>query len=152
MVPFCRTPDEGRRVLAEMEKNGLKQGENGLQVYVRCELPSNVILADEFAEVFDGFSIGSNDLTQLTLGLDRDSALVAHLFDERNEGVKRMVKMAIETAKSKGRKIGICGQAPSDYPEFAKFLVELGIDSMSLNPDSVLKTLLMVAEVEKGQG
>ena len=152
MIPFCRTPDEGRRVLAEMEKNGLKRGENGLQVYVMCELPSNVILADEFAEVFDGFSIGSNDLTQLTLGLDRDSALVAHLFDERNEGVKRMVKLAIETAKAKGRKIGICGQAPSDYPEFAKFLVELGIDSMSLNPDSVLKTLLMVAEVEQGQG
>jgi pyruvate,water dikinase len=113
-----------------------------------CELPSNVIQADEFAQVFDGFSIGSNDLTQLTLGLDRDSALVAHIFDERNQGVKRMVKMAIATAKEKGRKIGICGQAPSDYPEFAKFLVEQGIDSMSLNPDSVLKTILMVAEVE----
>ncbi|NEO25350.1 MAG: pyruvate, water dikinase, partial [Kamptonema sp. SIO4C4] len=151
MIPFCRTPDEGRRVLAEMGKHGLKQGVNGLQVYVMCELPSNVILADQFAEVFDGFSIGSNDLTQLTLGLDRDSSLVAHLFDERNDGVKRMVKMAIETAKAKGRKIGICGQAPSDYPEFAQFLVELGIDSMSLNPDSVLKTILMVAEVEKGQ-
>jgi pyruvate,water dikinase len=149
MIPFCRTPEEGRRVLAEMEKHGLKRGENGLQVYVMCELPSNVILADEFSEVFDGFSIGSNDLTQLTLGLDRDSALVAHLFDERNEGVKRIVKMAIEGAKAKGRKIGICGQAPSDYPEFAQFLVELGIDSISLNPDSVLKTLLMIAEVEK---
>ncbi|HAC64161.1 MAG TPA: phosphoenolpyruvate synthase, partial [Cyanothece sp. UBA12306] len=150
MIPFCRTPDEGRLVLEEMAKHGLKKGVNGLQVYVMCELPSNVILADEFAEVFDGFSIGSNDLTQLTLGLDRDSALVAHLFDERNEAVKRMVKLAIQTAQKKGRKIGICGQAPSDYPEFAKFLVELGIDSMSLNPDSVLKTLLMVAEVEKG--
>jgi pyruvate,water dikinase len=150
MIPFCRTPEEGQRVLAEMGKQGLKQGENGLQVYVMCELPSNVILAHEFAEVFDGFSIGSNDLTQLVLGLDRDSALVAHLFDERNEGVKRMVKMAIAIAKEKGVKIGICGQAPSDYPEFAKFLVEAGIDSMSLNPDSVLKTLLMVAEVEKG--
>lgn len=149
MIPFCRTPEEGRRVLAEMAKHGLERGVNGLQVYVMCELPSNVILADEFSEVFDGFSIGSNDLTQLTLGLDRDSSLVAHLFDERNEGVKRMVEMAISTAKEKGRKIGICGQAPSDYPEFAKFLVELGIDSMSLNPDSVLKTLLMVAEVEK---
>ena len=148
MIPFCRTPDEGRQVLAEMAKNGLERGVNGLQVYVMCELPSNVILADEFAEVFDGFSIGSNDLTQLTLGLDRDSALVAHIFDERNEGVKRMVKMAIATAKEKGRKIGICGQGPSDYPEFAKFLVEQGIDSMSLNPDSVLKTLLMVADVE----
>ncbi|MEM9541875.1 MAG: phosphoenolpyruvate synthase [Cyanobacteria bacterium P01_E01_bin.42] len=150
MIPFCRTPEEGRRVLVEMSKQGLKRGVNGLQVYVMCELPNNVILAHEFAEVFDGFSIGSNDLTQLTLGLDRDSALVAHLFDERNEGVKRMVKMAIAIAKEKGVKIGICGQAPSDYPEFAKFLVEAGIDSMSLNPDSVLKTLLMVAEVEKG--
>jgi pyruvate, water dikinase len=150
MIPFCRTPEEGRKVLAEMAKHDLKRGENGLQVYVMCELPSNVILADQFSEVFDGFSIGSNDLTQLTLGLDRDSALVAHLFDERNDGVKRMVKMAIETAKKHGRKIGICGQAPSDYPEFAQFLVENGIDSMSLNPDSVLKTLLMVAEVEKG--
>ncbi|MDJ0543943.1 MAG: pyruvate, water dikinase, partial [Microcystis sp. M53601_WE4] len=151
MIPFCRTPEEGMRVLEEMAKNGLERGVNGLQVYVMCELPSNVILADQFAQVFDGFSIGSNDLTQLTLGLDRDSALVAHLFDERNEGVKRMVKMAIETAKAHNRKIGICGQAPSDYPEFAQFLVELGIDSISLNPDSVLKTLLMVAAVEQGQ-
>ncbi len=148
MIPFCRTPDEGRQVLAEMAKHGLERGVNGLEVYVMCELPSNVILADQFSQVFDGFSIGSNDLTQLTLGLDRDSALVAHLFDERNEGVKRTVKLAIETVKRSGRKIGICGQAPSDYPEFAKFLVELGIDSISLNPDSVLKTLLMVAEVE----
>jgi pyruvate,water dikinase len=151
MIPFCRTPEEGMRVLEEMAKNGLERGVDGLQVYVMCELPSNVILADQFAQVFDGFSIGSNDLTQLTLGLDRDSALVAHLFDERNEGVKRMVKMAIETAKVHNRKIGICGQAPSDYPEFAQFLVELGIDSISLNPDSVLKTLLMVAAVEQGQ-
>jgi pyruvate, water dikinase len=148
MIPFCRTPDEGRRVLAEMAKHGLEQGVNGLQVYVMCELPSNVIQADEFAEVFDGFSIGSNDLTQLTLGLDRDSALVAQVFDERNKGVTRMVRMAIAEAKEKGRKIGICGQAPSDYPEFTKFLVEQGIDSISLNPDSVLKTILMVAEVE----
>jgi pyruvate,water dikinase len=149
MIPFCRTPEEGRKVIAEMEKHGLKRGVNGLEIYVMCELPSNVILADEFAQVFDGFSIGSNDLTQLTLGLDRDSSLVAHLFDERNEGVKRMVKLAIETAKKHGRKIGICGQAPSDYPEFAEFLVELGIDSISLNPDSVLKTILRIAEVEK---
>jgi len=148
MIPFCRTPDEGRRVLAEMAKHGLERGKNGLEVYVMCELPSNVIMAEEFSEVFDGFSIGSNDLTQLTLGLDRDSALVAHLFDERSVAVKRLVTMVIETAKQKGCKIGICGQAPSDYPEFAQFLVELGIDSMSLNPDSVLKTLLMVAEVE----
>ncbi|NEQ14076.1 MAG: phosphoenolpyruvate synthase [Moorea sp. SIO3E2] len=148
MIPFCRTPDEGRRVLAEMEKHGLKRGENGLQVYVMCEIPSNVILADEYSQIFDGFSIGSNDLTQLTLGLDRDSALVAHIFDERNEAVKQMVRMVIEKAKKNGRKIGICGQAPSDYPEFACFLVELGIDSISLNPDSVLKTLLDIAKVE----
>ncbi|EGK84620.1 phosphoenolpyruvate synthase [Microcoleus vaginatus PCC 9802] len=148
MIPFCRTPDEGRKVLAEMAKHGLVKGENGLQVYVMCELPSNVIFADEFAQVFDGFSIGSNDLTQLTLGLDRDSALVAHIFDERNEAVKRMVEIAIKAAKKYNRKIGICGQAPSDYPEFARFLVELGIDSISLNPDSVLKTLLDVAKVE----
>jgi len=148
MIPFCRTPEEGRKVLAEMAKHGLVKGENGLQVYVMCELPSNVIFADEFAQVFDGFSIGSNDLTQLTLGLDRDSALVAHIFDERNEAVKRMIEIAIKAAKKYDRKIGICGQAPSDYPEFTRFLVELGIDSISLNPDSVLKTLLDVAKVE----
>jgi pyruvate,water dikinase len=149
MIPFCRTPAEGKRVLAEMEKNGLKRGVNGLQVYVMCEIPSNVVLADEFAEVFDGFSIGSNDLTQLTLGLDRDSALVAHLFDERNLAVKRLIGNVIRVAKEKGRKIGICGQAPSDYPEFARFLVEQGINSISLNPDSVLKTILEIAEAEK---
>jgi len=149
MIPFCRTPEEGRQVLAEMEKNGLKRGENDLQVYVMCELPSNVMLADEFSEVFDGFSIGSNDLTQLTLGLDRDSALVARLFDERNQAVKRMIKQVIQTAKVHHRKIGICGQAPSDYPEFARFLVEQGINSISLNPDSVLKTILEIAEAEK---
>jgi pyruvate, water dikinase len=149
MIPFCRTPDEGRKVIAEMEKHGLKRGENGLQVYVMCEIPSNVILADQYSEIFDGFSIGSNDLTQLTLGLDRDSALVAHIFDERNDAVKDMVRMVIEKAKKNDRKIGICGQAPSDYPEFARFLVELGIDSISLNPDSVLKTLLDIAKVEQ---
>jgi pyruvate,water dikinase len=148
MIPFCRTPDEGRKVLAEMAKYGLKRGKNGLQVYVMCELPSNVILADEFSEIFDGFSIGSNDLTQLTLGLDRDSDLVAHIFDERHRGVKRMVEMAIAAAKRNGRKIGICGQAPSDYPEFARFLVELGIDSISLNPDSVVRTRFEIAEME----
>jgi pyruvate,water dikinase len=150
MVPFCRTPDEGRRVLMEMAKHGLVRGENGLQIYVMCELPSNVILADEFSQIFDGFSIGSNDLTQLTLGLDRDSALVANLFDERSEAVKRMIRQVIATAKQYGRKIGICGQAPSDYPEFARFLVEQGIDSMSLNPDSLLKTMLEVAKAERG--
>ncbi len=149
MIPFCRTPDEGRLVLEEMAKNGLQQGDNNLQVYVMCELPNNVIMAEEFAQVFDGFSIGSNDLTQLTLGLDRDSSLVARLFDERSEGVKRMVKLAIQSVKTHNCKIGICGQAPSDYPEFAQFLVEQGIDSISLNPDSVLKTMLEVAKVEK---
>jgi len=145
MIPFCRTPEEGRKVIAEMAKHGLKQGENGLEVYVMCEIPSNVILADEFAQVFDGFSIGSNDLTQLILGLDRDSSLVAHIFDERNEAVKTMVRAVIKSAKANHRKIGICGQAPSDYPEFARFLVEQGIDSISLNPDSVLKTMLELA-------
>ena len=147
MIPFCRTPEEGRKVIAEMAKHGLKQGENGLEVYVMCEIPSNVILADEFAKVFDGFSIGSNDLTQLMLGLDRDSSLVAHIFDERNEAVKAMVRAVIKSAKANHRKIGICGQAPSDYPEFARFLVEQGIDSISLNPDSVLKTMLELAKV-----
>jgi len=151
MVPFCRTPEEGRRVINAMEEFGLKQEENGLEVYVMCEIPSNVVLAEEFADVFDGFSIGSNDLTQLTLGLDRDSEFVSHIFDERNEAVKRLVKQVIEAAhKHKPRrKIGICGQAPSDFPEFAEFLVECGIDSMSLNPDVVLKTRLDVAEVEQ---
>jgi pyruvate,water dikinase len=152
MVPFCRTPDEGRLVLQEMAKHGLVRGENGLQVYVMCELPNNVVLADEFSQVFDGFSIGSNDLTQLTLGLDRDSALVAHLFDERSNGVKRMVRMAIQTAKEHQRKIGICGQGPSDYPEFARFLVEQGIDSISLNPDTVIKTRLDIADMERQMG
>jgi len=152
MVPFCRTPDEGRRVLEEMANHGLARGENGLQIYVMCELPNNVILADEFSQVFDGFSIGSNDLTQLTLGLDRDSSLVAHLFDERSEGVKRMVRMAIQTAKAHHRKIGICGQGPSDYPEFARFLVEQGIDSISLNPDTVIKTRLEIADMEQQMG
>jgi len=150
MVPFCRTPEEGRKVIEAMGEFGLRRGENGLEVYVMCEIPSNVILAEEFADVFDGFSIGSNDLTQLTLGLDRDSELVAHIFDERNEAVKRLVKQVIEVAHNHKprRKIGICGQAPSDFPEFADFLIECGIDSMSLNPDVVLSTRLNIAEVE----
>ncbi|MEO1134062.1 MAG: putative PEP-binding protein, partial [Cyanobacteria bacterium J06639_1] len=148
MIPFCRTPDEGRRVLTEMANNGLERGVNGLQVYVMCEVPSNVILADEFSQIFDGFSIGSNDLTQLTLGLDRDSGLVAHIFDERNDAVKRMISAVIHTAKANYRKIGICGQAPSDYPEFAEFLVGEGIDSISLNPDTVMKTRLAIAAAE----
>ena len=149
MVPFCRTVEEGRLVLAEMERHGLKRGEKGLEVYVMCEIPSNVILAEEFAEIFDGFSIGSNDLTQLVLGVDRDSEIVAHLFDERNEAVKKMVATVIKAAKAKGRKIGICGQAPSDYPEFANFLVEQGIESMSLNPDAVIRTTMAVLDLEK---
>jgi pyruvate,water dikinase len=151
MVPFCRTPEEGRKVIEAMEEFGLRRGENGLEVYVMCEIPSNVILAEEFADVFDGFSIGSNDLTQLTLGLDRDSELVAHIFDERNEAVRRLVKQVIDAAHrhKPRRKIGICGQAPSDFPEFADYLVRCGIDSMSLNPDVVLSTRLNIAEVEK---
>ena len=152
MIPFCRTPEEGDRVLAEMARHGLRRGVNGLQVYVMCELPSNVIGAEAFAERFDGFSIGSNDLTQLTLGLDRDSALVADLFDERHPIVKDMIRMAIRTARRCGRKIGICGQAPSDYPEFARFLVEQGIDSISLNPDAVVQTRLAIAALEQEMG
>ncbi|MEM7066301.1 MAG: phosphoenolpyruvate synthase [Cyanobacteria bacterium P01_B01_bin.77] len=149
MVPFCRTPEEGKKVLQEMARHGLKRGQDGLQVYVMCEIPNNVILADEFSQIFDGFSIGSNDLTQLTLGLDRDSALVSHLFDERSTGVKAMVRQMIRKAKKNQRKIGICGQAPSDYPKFAQFLVQQGIDSISLNPDSVVKTTLAVATMER---
>jgi len=151
MVPFCRTPEEGRKVIGVMGDFGLTQGENGLEVYMMCEIPSNVLLAEEFAEVFDGFSIGSNDLTQLTLGLDRDSELVAHIFDERNEAVKKLVKQVIDVAHNHKprRKVGICGQAPSDFPEFADFLVRCGIDSMSLNPDVVLATRLNIAKVEK---
>jgi len=152
MIPFCRTVEEGKKVLAEMEKHGLKRGQNNLEVYVMCEIPSNVILADQFAEIFDGFSIGSNDLTQLTLGLDRDSELVASIYDERNEAVKRLIEQVIKTAKEKGIKIGICGQAPSDYEDFATFLVEQGIDSISLNPDTVVKTTLKIAEKEKELG
>lgn len=159
MVPFCRTPEEGIKVIATMEEFGLKRGngnaedknEDRLEVYVMCEVPSNVVLADKFADVFDGFSIGSNDLTQLTLGLDRDSDLVAHLFDERNEAVKRLVQHVITVAHQHEprRKIGICGQAPSDFPDFTEFLVECRIDSISLNPDTVISTRLHVAEIEK---
>jgi pyruvate, water dikinase len=152
MVPFCRTVEEGKRVLAVMAEAGLKRGENGLEVYVMCEIPSNVILTEEFAEVFDGFSIGSNDLTQLTLGLDRDSEIVAHLFDERNAAVKNLIADVIRRARACGRKVGICGQAPSDYPEFARFLVGCGIDSISLNPDTVLKTIPEIVEMEGAMG
>ncbi|MGB7346955.1 MAG: phosphoenolpyruvate synthase [Pirellulaceae bacterium] len=148
MVPFCRTIEEGRKVQQEMAKYGLVRGQDGLEVYVMCEIPSNVILADQFAEIFDGFSIGSNDLTQLTLGVDRDSEIVAHVFDERNEAVKRLISSVIKTAKTHNVKIGICGQAPSDYPDFAEFLVQQGIDSISLTPDAILKTTMHVLEVE----
>jgi pyruvate,water dikinase len=144
MVPFCRTVEEGRKVIAEMAKHGLKRGQDGLEIYIMCEIPSNVILAEEFAEIFDGFSIGSNDLTQLILGVDRDSEIVADIFDERNPAVKKMIAQVIAVARAKGRKIGICGQAPSDYPEFAQFLVEQKIDSISLSPDTVLKTTLAI--------
>ena len=151
MIPFCRTPEEGQKVIDVLNEYGLRQGENDLEVYVMCEIPSNVVSADQFADIFDGFSIGSNDLTQLTLGLDRDSDLVAHIFDERNDAVKRLIAQVIETAHNHTprRKVGICGQAPSDFPEFAEFLVEQGIDSISLNPDTVAKTRINVAEKEK---
>jgi pyruvate,water dikinase len=132
-----------------MAKHGLVRGEDGLEIYVMCEIPSNVLVADQFAEIFDGFSIGSNDLTQLILGVDRDSEIVAHVFDERNDAVKRAIASVIATAKQSGTKIGICGQAPSDYPDFAEFLVRQGIDSISLTPDAVLPTTLHVLEVEK---
>jgi len=148
MIPFCRRLDESERVLVEMAKNGLKRGENGLQVYIMCEIPNNVILVDEFSKLFDGFSIGSNDLTQLVLGVDRDSALVAHDFDERDPGVMKMISMAIQGARRNHRHIGLCGQAPSDYPEFAEFLVKEGINSMSLNPDSIMKVTLQLVDIE----
>jgi pyruvate,water dikinase len=149
MVPFCRTPEEGRQVLQVMAEEGLRRGDDGLQVYVMAEIPSNVILADQFSELFDGFSIGSNDLTQLTLGVDRDSTQIAALFDERNDAVLRSCSLLIETAHKYGRKVGICGQAPSDYPEFAAFLVDKGIDSISLIPDVVLRTTADILVIEK---
>ncbi|MDN5308827.1 MAG: pyruvate, water dikinase [Methanolobus sp.] len=149
MVPFCRRVDEAEKVLAEMKKHGLERGRNGLQVYVMCEIPSNVLLVDEFSKYFDGFSIGSNDLTQLTLGVDRDSEILAESFDERDEAVKRIVSMAIQGAKRNGKHSGLCGQAPSDFPEFAEFLVREGIDSISLNPDSVLQIVPRIRQTEK---
>ncbi len=149
MIPFCRTVEEGKLCVAEMKKHGLVQGKNGLEIYVMCEIPSNVILADDFSRIFDGFSIGSNDLTQLTLGLDRDSELVSRLYDERNPAVKNLIADVIQKCRKNKRKIGICGQGPSDHLDFAQFLVECGIDSISLNPDTVLKTTLAIVEVEK---
>jgi pyruvate,water dikinase len=148
MIPFCRTVEEGRCVISEMTSHGLRQGENGLEIYAMCEIPSNVILAEEFLTVFDGFSIGSNDLTQLTLGIDRDSGTVAHLFDERNGAVLQLIDQAIVAAHRAGKPIGICGQAPSDYPDFAAWLVERGITSISLNPDVAIKTALLVSRAE----
>ena len=150
MIPFCRRLDEGKKVIEAMAGHGLKRGENGLEIYVMCEIPNNVILIDEFSQLFDGFSIGSNDLTQLTLGVDRDSEIVAFDFDERDPGVKRMIRLAVEGARRNGRHSGLCGQAPSDYPEMAAYLVEIGIDSMSLNPDTVLSTTRHVLAVEQG--
>ena len=152
MIPFCRTVEEAEKVIALMAEHGLVQGANDLEIYAMCELPANVVFADEFLKVFDGYSIGSNDLTQLALGLDRDSEMVAHLFDERNGAVEKMVAMAIDAAKRNGKKIGICGQAPSDYPEFAEFLVKRGINSISLNPDTVIQTTQHILETEKALG
>ncbi len=146
MIPFVRTLEEGRRVIELLEEQGLKKGENGLRIIMMCELPSNALLADQFLDIFDGFSIGSNDLTQLTLGLDRDSGLIAHLFDERDAAVKALLSMAIQAAKKRGKYVGICGQGPSDHEDFAAWLVAEGIDSVSLNPDTVVETWLYLAE------
>jgi pyruvate,water dikinase len=148
MIPFCRTLEEADNVLKVLAEHGLKRGKNGLQVYVMAEIPSNIILAEQFAQRFDGFSIGSNDLTQLMLGVDRDSTVLAPLFDERNDAVKIVIQNLIESAHKVGAKVGICGQAPSDYPDFAAFLVQNGIDSISLNPDSVIKVKERVAREE----
>jgi len=151
MIPFCRTPTEGERVLATMREGGLVQSQGGLEVYVMAEIPSNILMADDFAKLFDGFSIGSNDLTQLTLGVDRDSTTVAPLFDERIEAVKWSCAHLIEVAHARGRKVGICGQAPSDYPDFAAFLVERGIDSLSLNADAFARTRTRIFEAEQAK-
>jgi pyruvate,water dikinase len=148
MVPFCRTVEEGRRVIATMAANGLKRGENGLEIYVMCEIPNNVIQIDAFSELFDGFSIGSNDLTQLTLGVDRDSDIVAFDFDERDPGMLEMFRQAVVGAKRNGRHVGICGEAPANYPEIARYLTQLGIDSISVNPASVFRTMAVVLEAE----
>ena len=149
MIPFVRTPEEGEKVIHIMNEQGLIQGKNGLKIYAMCEIPANVIIADEFLKVFDGYSIGSNDLTQLVLGVDRESGLIAHIFNERNPAVTQMLKMAIVACKSRGKYIGICGQAPSDYPEITEFLVKNGIDSISLNPDSLYKMHQVVESLEE---
>jgi pyruvate,water dikinase len=152
MIPFCRRVEEARRVLEAMAGHGLKRGDDGLEVYVMCEIPNNVIQIDAFAELFDGFSIGSNDLTQLTLGVDRDSEIVAFDFDERDPGMLQMLKLALEGAKRNGRHVGICGEAPANYPEIARYLAGLGIDSISVNPSSLLRTMEVVAEAEAAAG
>ncbi len=148
MVPFCRTVEEGKKVLDIMAENGLDK-KGGLKVYVMCEIPSNVILADQFLEIFDGFSIGSNDLTQLTLGIDRDNSKISGVANENNEAVKELIRKVVKVCKEKGKYSGICGQAPSDFPDFAEFLVQERIKSISLNPDSMIKTILLVAKKEK---
>jgi pyruvate,water dikinase len=148
MIPFCRTVEELKKVYSVMKKYGLERGKDGLEIFLMAELPSNIFMAEEFAELIDGFSIGSNDLTQLTLGLDRDSSLVAHLYDERNPAVKRSISKLIEAAKKTNTKVGICGQGPSDYPDFAQFLVEEGINTISVTPDSVLKTIKAIHKIE----
>jgi pyruvate,water dikinase len=152
MVPFCRRVEEARKVLDVMASHGLKRGDDRLEVYVMCEIPNNVIQVDAFAELFDGFSIGSNDLTQLTLGVDRDSEIVAFDFDERDPGMLEMLKLAVLGAKRNGRHIGICGEAPANYPEIARYLAELGIDSISVNPSSVLRTMQVVCDAEASAG
>jgi len=148
MVPFCRRVDEAARVIDALAKNGLKRGDKGLEIYVMCEIPNNVILIDAFAKLFDGFSIGSNDLTQLVLGVDRDSELVSFDFDERDPGVMEMLRLAVTGGHRNGRHVGICGEAPANYPEVAAFLAQLGIDSISVNPESVAKTREVVYDAE----
>jgi pyruvate,water dikinase len=154
MVPFCRTVEEGKKVIRELAKNGLHQGQGGLEIYMMVEIPSNVILADEFAKIFNGFSIGSNDLTQLTLGIDRDSTLINHLFDEENPAVKSLIRDTIRAAKRNKIKVGLCGQAPSDIPQFAEFLVHEGINSISFNPDAIIKGIhnIVKAEIKEMMG
>jgi pyruvate,water dikinase len=149
MVPFCRRIAESRDVIETMARNGLRRGDNGLEIYVMCEIPNNVIQIDAFAELFDGFSIGSNDLTQLTLGVDRDSEIVAFDFDERDPGMLEMLRLAVTGAKRNHRHVGICGEAPANYPEIARFLAELGIDSISVNAASLLRTMTVVHEAEQ---
>ncbi|KKU58548.1 MAG: Phosphoenolpyruvate synthase, partial [Parcubacteria group bacterium GW2011_GWA2_47_12] len=150
MIPFCRTPEEGKKVVEIMREHGLdRANDKSLKIYVMCEIPSNILLADEFLEIFDGMSIGSNDLTQLTLGLDRDSGIVTHIANENNPSVKKFIAEIIHKCKEKNKYIGICGQAPSDYPEFAQFLVSEGIESMSLNPDTVIKIIMALSSKEQ---